>query len=178
MLLQHHAAPPRGDLLRQRSDAEPPCCHVEIVDAVVAVMEPLARQKEVTLAVSLPEPPVFMHTDGDKVRQILVNLIGNAVKFTDQGRVDVTVARRNGEVRVQVRDTGIGIPPADLPRLFQPFTQVDAGLTRRHRGTGLGLYNSRGLARLLGGRIDVESAPGVGSTFTLTVPVRYSKLSY
>jgi len=150
----------------------------EIIDGVVAVMEPLAQQKALTLAVSLPELPILVHTDRDKIRQILVNLIGNAVKFTDRGRVDVTVARRNGEAQVQVRDTGIGIPPADLPRLFQPFTQVDAGLTRRHRGTGLGLYNARCLARLLGGRIDVESSPGVGSTFTLTVPVRYSKLSH
>jgi signal transduction histidine kinase len=90
--------------------------------------------------------------------------------------VDVAVARQNGEVRVDVRDTGIGIDDLDRPRLFQPFTQLDSGLTRRHGGTGLGLYNSSRLAQILGGRIDVASARGVGSTFSLIIPVRYSKL--
>jgi len=148
----------------------------DIMDGVMGIIEPLARQKALTLAVSLPERPLVFHTDGEKIRQILVNLIGNAVKFTDQGRVDVAVRRRNGEAQVEVRDTGIGIASADQPRLFQPFTQLDAGLTRRHGGTGLGLYNSSSLARLLGGRIDVVSAPGEGSTFTLVVPIRYSQL--
>jgi signal transduction histidine kinase len=103
--------------------------------------------------------------------------MGNAVKFTDRGSVDVTVARRNGELRVDVHDTGIGIDEADRPRLFQPFAQLDCGLTRRHGGTGLGLYNSSRLAQLLGGRIDMESEPGVGSTFSLVIPARYSRLA-
>jgi len=148
----------------------------DIVEAVVLVVEPLARQKDIELAFALPERPPMMYTDGEKVRQILVNLVGNAVKFTDRGRVSVGVERRNGEVRVQVRDTGIGIDDADRPRLFQPFTQLDSGLTRRHGGTGLGLYNSGRLAQLLGGHIEVESEPGKGSAFTLVMPVRYSKL--
>lgn len=149
---------------------------VEIMDAVVAVVEPLARQKELRLSVTLPERPFTLHTDADKVRQILVNLIGNAVKFTDRGSVAVTVSRRNGELTVEVRDSGIGIGESDRARLFQPFTQLDAGLTRRHGGTGLGLYNSGRLAQLLGGRIDVASEPDVGSTFTLVVPARYSRI--
>jgi signal transduction histidine kinase len=148
----------------------------EIVKSVLSAVEPLARQKELKLEVELPEGLPTLHTDGEKVRQILVNLIGNAVKFTDRGRVDVGVGRQNGAVCVKVRDTGIGIDDVDRPRLFQPFTQLDSGLTRRHGGTGLGLYNSRQLAQLLGGRIDVESTPGRGSTFTLTIPVRYTKL--
>jgi signal transduction histidine kinase len=90
--------------------------------------------------------------------------------------VSVGVERRNGEVRVLVRDTGNGIDEADRPRLFQPFTQLDSGLTRRHGGTGLGLYNSGRLAQLLGGRIDVESTTGAGSTFTLVMPMRYRGL--
>jgi signal transduction histidine kinase len=150
---------------------------VEILDAVVTVVEPLARLHELPLTVKLPERPPMLYTDAEKVRQILVNLIGNAVKFTDEGRIDVEVARRDGELRVAVRDTGIGISPADRARLFQPFTQLDAGLTRRHGGTGLGLYNSSRLAHLLGGRIDVESEYGTGSTFTLVIPVRYSRTS-
>jgi len=148
----------------------------EIVESVVNMVEPLARQKDLELAFTIPERCPMLYTDGDKVRQILVNLMSNAVKFSDKGSVSLTVERRNGEVRVQVRDTGIGIDDADRKRLFHPFTQLDAGLTRRHGGTGLGLYNSTRLAQLLGGHIDVDSAPGVGSTFTLCIPVRYSKL--
>jgi signal transduction histidine kinase len=148
----------------------------DIMDSVTAVIEPLARQKDLPLSVTLPERATWLYTDGEKVRQILVNLMGNAVKFTDSGQVAVHVSRRNGEVRIDVTDTGIGISEFDRPRLFQPFTQLDAGLTRRHGGTGLGLYNSSSLARLLGGRIDVESTPGEGSTFTLSIPARYSTL--
>ena len=148
----------------------------EILDTVVAVIEPLARQKDLAFNVALPKRTPVLHTDGEKVRQILVNLLGNAVKFTDTGSVSVVVARQNGELHVRIRDTGIGIAESDRSRLFQPFTQLDSGLTRRHGGTGLGLYNSNCLARLLGGHIDVESAPGEGSTFSLIIPARYSKL--
>lgn len=148
----------------------------DIVEAVTTVVEPLAEQKGLRFNVAMPERPLVLFTDGELVRQILVNLTGNAVKFTDQGGVDITASRRNGELQIGVRDTGIGIAEWDKPRLFQPFTQLDAGLTRRHGGTGLGLYNSGRLAQLLGGRIDVESAPGQGSTFTLVIPIRYSKL--
>jgi signal transduction histidine kinase len=149
----------------------------DIVDSVIAAVEPLARQKDLELAFSMPERSPALYTDGEKVRQILVNLVGNAIKFTEHGRVLVAAERRDGEVRVRVRDTGIGIDDTDRPRLFQPFTQLDSGLTRRHGGTGLGLYNSGRLAQLLGGRIEVDSAPGVGSTFTLVIPVRYSRLA-
>jgi signal transduction histidine kinase len=149
----------------------------EVIDAAVGIIEPLARQKDLELRVAIPDRPLSLYTDGDKLRQILVNLMGNAVKFTDRGEVDVEVARRNGEVAVAVRDTGIGIANSDRPRLFQPFTQLDSGLTRRHGGTGLGLYNSGRLAQLLGGRIDVESTVGAGSLFTLILPARYTRLT-
>ena len=119
-------------------------------ESVTSVIEPLARQKDLPLVVTLPEHAMWLYTDGEKVRQILLNLMGNAVKFTDRGRVAVDVARHNGEVRIDVSDTGIGVDEVDRPRLFQPFTQLDAGLTRRHGGSGLGLYNSSCLARLLG----------------------------
>jgi signal transduction histidine kinase len=148
----------------------------EILESATSVIEPLAQQKDLPLAVTLPERAVWLYTDGEKVRQILVNLMGNAVKFTDRGRVAVDVTRHNGEVRIDVSDTGIGVDEIDRPRLFQPFTQLDAGLTRRHGGSGLGLYNASCLARLLGGRIDVTSTPGEGSTFSLTIPARYSTL--
>ena len=147
---------------------------IEVLDAALTVVEPLARQKELELKVDIARPCPSLYTDPDKVRQILVNLMGNAVKFTDHGRVDVAAVRQNGQLRVDVRDTGIGIADHDRARLFQPFTQLDAGLTRRHGGTGLGLYNSQRLAALLGGRIEVESAPGQGSKFSLILPARFA----
>src|SRR5205085_6736089 len=109
--------------------------------------------------------------DPDKVRQILVNLAGNAVKFTERGAVRVTV-RRDGDdaLRFDVADTGPGIAAEDLGRLFQAFTQLHTGLTRRYGGTGLGLYICRRLAELLGGRVEVRSTVGEGSVFSLVIP--------
>jgi signal transduction histidine kinase len=142
----------------------------DLVRATVAVVEPLARQKHLSFRVSIPDEPIRMTSDVDKVRQILVNLAGNAVKFTDQGEVRLELGRRDSDVRFVVRDTGMGIPRRDLDRLFRPFAQLDTGLTRRHGGTGLGLYISRSLAELLGGRIAVESEVGKGSAFSLILP--------
>ena len=142
----------------------------DLVRAAAAVVEPLARQKHLAFTCSLPPKPIRMTSDVDKIRQILVNLAGNAVKFTDAGAVAIELRRRNGDICFIVSDTGIGIAARDLERLFKPFAQLDTGLTRRHGGTGLGLYISRGLAELLGGRIELESEPGRGSTFTLVMP--------
>jgi signal transduction histidine kinase len=102
-----------------------------------------------------------------------VNLLGNAVKFTDRGTVTIRLSKSTS-VRLEVEDTGIGIAADELPRLFRPFAQVDTGLTRRHGGTGLGLYISRRLATLLGGHIEVSSAPGEGSTFSVVLPLEWT----
>jgi signal transduction histidine kinase len=142
----------------------------DLMHAAIAIIEPLARQKRLAFTAKIPESPIRMTSDVDKIRQILVNLAGNAVKFTDAGEILLEVEQRGGEVRFTVKDTGIGIAKRDLGRLFKPFAQLDAGLTRRHGGTGLGLYIARGLAVLLGGRIEVTSEIGKGSTFTLVVP--------
>ena len=142
----------------------------DLVRAAVAVVQPLADQKQIRVSVSLPVHPVRMTCDIDKSRQILVNLLGNAVKFTDHGTVSVRASGTASTVRIEVEDTGIGIPPDELTRLFRPFAQVDSGLTRRHGGTGLGLYISRRLATLLHGHVEVQSEPGRGSRFTVVLP--------
>ncbi len=142
----------------------------DLARSAVVVMEPLAEQRRLTLHVELPAHPVRMTSDIDKARQILVNLLGNAIKFTDKGSVTIRVTVSGSAVRLDVADTGIGIAPEELTRLFRPFAQVDTGLTRRHGGTGLGLYISRRLATLLGGHVEVSSVPAVGSTFTVVLP--------
>jgi signal transduction histidine kinase len=142
----------------------------DLVRATAAVIEPLARQKHLEYRYIVPDEPIRMTSDIDKIRQILVNLAGNAVKFTDRGEVRLELEHDDGVVKFIVCDTGIGIAPHDLSRLFRPFAQIDTGLTRRHGGTGLGLYISRRLAELLGGRIEVKSELGKGSIFTLVLP--------
>ena len=119
----------------------------------------------------LPDAPVPCETDPAKLRQILLNLLSNAVKFTAAGSVRMTLTTGHGWARFQVADTGIGIGPEDLTRIFEPFVQVDTSSTRRHGGTGLGLAVSRQLAELLGGELTVDSAVGRGSVFTLRIPL-------
>ena len=113
-------------------------------------------------------------TDGLRLRQIMLNLIGNAVKFTEAGQIRVTYRTTREEVRVIVADSGIGISPLQLETIFHPFTQGEADIARRFGGTGLGLSISRQLAVLLGGRIEVESTPGEGSRFALVLPAAFA----
>jgi signal transduction histidine kinase len=142
----------------------------DLLSAAAAVVQPLAEAKHLSLVVESAAVPIRMTTDVDKARQILVNLAANAIKFTDRGDVRLSLSGDDREVRFSVIDSGIGIDPHDVQRLFKPFTQLDSGLTRKHGGTGLGLYISERLARLLQGRIDVTSLPGQGATFTLVLP--------
>ncbi len=143
----------------------------DLVVAAAAMAEPQGRRKQIAVICESSVEPVRLTSDVDKARQVLVNLVGNAVKFTDSGEVRLSVQRLGDEVRFNVADTGIGIAPEDLERLFHPFAQLETGPTRRYGGTGLGLHISRRLAGMLGGRIEVDSAPGVGSTFTFVLPV-------
>ena len=141
----------------------------DLVRATGAIVEPIARQKGLAFHLSVPDRPIRMTSDIEKIRQILTNLASNAVKFTERGEIRLELRQRGDDVYFTVRDTGIGIAAADMDRLFKPFAQLDTSLTRRHGGTGLGLYISRGLATLLGGRIEVESEPGMGSAFALVL---------
>ncbi len=142
-----------------------------LIRSVLAIVEPQARHRGIGFTAEVPEGLRLM-SDPDKVRQILVNLVGNAIKFTDAGRVSLAVSMIGDRVAFTIADTGIGIRAADRARLFQAFTQLESGLTRRFGGTGLGLFISQRLAALLGGDIDVQSEWGQGSTFTLVLPVR------
>ncbi len=146
---------------------------------VTAVLSESARAKQLSLTCRVSENvPAMVHGDATRTRQILLNLVGNAVKFTEHGEVSVEVTREPGGdassclVRFGVRDTGIGISPDAQSRIFTAFEQADGSTTRRYEGTGLGLAISRQLAELMGGGISVVSAPGSGSTFTLLLPLR------
>ena len=110
--------------------------------------------------------------DGPKLKQVLLNLLGNAIKFTETGGVRVTAERQGAELRVSVRDTGIGVPAEDTERIFESFQQGQSGMTGKYQGTGLGLAISRQLVEMHGGKIWVKSTPGQGSTFTFTIPQR------
>ena len=148
-----------------------------LVRDTIALLEGRAKDKGLELDVVLPHLfPESIETDPTRLRQILINLIGNAIKFTEKGSVRVEVSEvipesggQGGELSIAVTDTGIGIDPNGLSMLFQPFTQADSTMTRRFGGTGLGLSISLRLAKLLGGKIAVESEPGKGSTFRAAI---------
>ncbi|UJX46978.1 response regulator [Xanthobacter sp. YC-JY1] len=133
----------------------------------------LAQERKLRLAVSVTDAPDLVFTDPGKLDQILTNLVGNALKFTMQGRVSVTFSKDEAgkTLKVAVADSGIGIPEDKLGAIFEAFEQVDASTRRQFGGTGLGLAITQRLARLLGGSVTVESALGQGSTFTLEIPV-------
>ena len=149
-----------------------------LVRDVEQLFEPQAIHKGLELRVVTPKQPLILWTDGTKLRQILINLVGNAMKFTHAGHVALVVSADGERVMFTVQDTGPGIPEVDLERIFQPFTQLDQSLRREKGGTGLGLPVSRKLAHLLGGELSVESAVGQGTTFTLWLPLRDSPRAF
>jgi signal transduction histidine kinase len=145
----------------------------DVAREAAAVAEPLAHERHLGFHLDLPESAVTLRTDPDKVRQVLLNLVGNAVKYTQQGDVSVELREAgNRRAVIRVRDTGVGIAQHHLPNIFEPFWQVDATRRTADGGTGLGLSVVRRLVRLLGGEICVDSVLGTGSTFTVTLPSR------
>ena len=142
-----------------------------VVDEVVSLLRPLAQEKYLTLLSEVPPELPEVLADEERLRQILVNLVGNALKFTDRGGVTIRAYYDGRMVSLDVVDTGIGILPSTQELIFEPFRQADQADTRRHGGTGLGLAIARQTASLMHGRIWVESEPGNGSTFHLALPL-------
>ncbi|MBX3057415.1 MAG: AAA family ATPase [Anaerolineae bacterium] len=143
-----------------------------VVDLCVTAVQPNVPPG-VAIVKELPANLPVIYSDQDKIRQILINLLGNAAKFTAHGRITIQAVPEGDTVAITIQDTGIGIPADALPRIFEEFEQASPAIRQQYSGVGLGLALSRSLARLLGGRITAVSTPGVGSAFTLTIPVNY-----
>jgi signal transduction histidine kinase len=157
-----------GQLVLELSDY----CVQDIVQTVRSTLEPLAADKKLGFRVEVARQLPSGRGDGRRLTQVLINLVGNAIKFTDAGEVAIKAEANNGSFHVSVRDTGPGISVADQAKLFQEFQQADNAITRKKGGTGLGLAISKRIIEMHGGKIWVESQPGQGSTFAFTLPVR------
>lgn len=142
-----------------------------LIDGVIASLRPLAESRGLRLDSDLHDPDLVGLCDADRTRQVLTNLVANAIKFTNEGAVSVRAGVERGQAMVSVFDTGIGIPEEALDLIFEKFAQADGSTTRRFGGTGLGLSISRKLVELQGGQMGVESTVGVGSRFWFTLPL-------
>jgi signal transduction histidine kinase len=137
----------------------------QLLDEVITYARPLAARKKLSLELEIKGTPKDLHVDGEKMERVLVNLISNALKFTSEGGVTISLDCREGVVELAVTDTGIGIAAEALPRIFERFNQADGSVTRRFGGTGIGLAYAKDIVELHGGTITVESTPGKGSRF-------------
>jgi PAS domain S-box-containing protein len=146
-----------------------------LLEDMLAAMQPLAAKKEIVIKISFDPDLGYILVDKGKIKQVLYNLIGNALKFTDHGGFVTIGAKVNGDmVYISVKDTGIGISRKDQEKLFKPFTQIDSSIARKYEGTGLGLALAKELVVLHGGQIWAESELGKGSMFTFTIPLHRS----
>jgi len=143
----------------------------DVLQSVHSAVESLAAEKGLVFRIEVPHDLPVAHGDERRLAQVLLNLAGNAIKFTDAGEVAIEAEAANGGFRIVVRDTGPGIAPEDQGRIFEEFQQVDSTSTRQKGGSGLGLAISKRIVEMHGGRIGVESEPGGGSTFTISLPV-------
>ena len=163
------------DFSRLDAGRDSVCAEPVDIDAFAREMllfvEPLAREKGIHFAVETPAPGTVIITDAGKLRQICYNLLANAIKFTERGEVILAAMVDDGRLIVEVRDTGVGILPADLARIFEAFYQVERAAGEARIGTGLGLSISQRLVRLLGGELRATSTVGVGSTFAFVLPL-------
>jgi signal transduction histidine kinase len=142
----------------------------ESIEKTVHLVQPLVQKKALDLTVEIDETVGKVTTDQRRLEQVIINLLNNAVKFTEQGHIRVTCRPENDHYLLAVEDTGIGIRPDEISGLFQPFHQIDTGLSRKREGTGLGLSICKKLIQMMNGRIDVQSREGQGSTFTICFP--------
>jgi signal transduction histidine kinase len=156
-----------GQLMLELSDY----CIQDIAQTVRSTLEPLAADKKLAFKTEMASKLPAGRGDGRRLTQVLINLVGNAIKFTDAGEVAIRAEANNGAFFVSVRDTGPGISADDQIKLFQEFQQADNAITKKKGGTGLGLAISKRIIEMHGGKIWVESEPGQGSTFTFTLPV-------
>jgi len=143
----------------------------QAVESALRVVHPLAQKKNLQLLTSIGSGVGILNNDRRRVEQVLINLINNAIKFTERGEVNIECQIRDGRMETSVHDEGIGIKPKDMDRLFKPFQQIDTGLARGHEGTGLGLAICKRLVTAMGGEITFESQWGIGSTFKFTLPM-------
>lgn len=161
----------RVDVGRERVRWESMSVNHTLGDAA-ALVEPMAAAKDIDFIVELLDEDQAIQTDGTKLRQMLVNLLSNGIKFTEKGEVRVSCGVQNGVLEVRIADTGVGIAADNIEDVFQPFWQAEQTATRKTGGTGLGLSVTRRLARLLGGDVAVASKAGSGSTFLLSLPMK------
>jgi signal transduction histidine kinase len=146
-----------------------------VVEAVVASTDSLARTKGIEVKTAIAAALPLGYGDERRLTQVLLNLVGNAIKFTDVGWVEIRVEAVDDHFRIAVQDTGPGVPVADQARIFEDFQQVDNSSTREKGGTGLGLAISRRLVVAHGGDITLQSTPGAGATFVVVLPQRVSE---
>jgi len=161
----------RVDVGRERIRWESMSVNHTLADAA-ALVEPMAAAKSIDFVVELLDEDQAMQTDGTKLRQMLVNLLSNGIKFTENGEVRVRCSESNGILEVRIADTGVGIAAENIEEVFEPFWQAEQTATRKTGGTGLGLSVTRKLARLLGGDVTVASRVGMGTTFLLMLPMK------
>jgi signal transduction histidine kinase len=150
--------------------AQEPCSIEQAVENALRIISPLAANKGLAIVSDLPEHERMITGDQRRMEQVVLNILQNAVKFTERGEIRVRLRHTESHYILHVEDTGIGMAPEDLNKLFRPFQQLDSGTARRYEGTGLGLSISKKIIELAGGTIGVESSPGRGSVFTVTIP--------
>ena len=154
------------EVLHQQVNAVP------IISEMAETARIFLGKKPVTVMVTAPGLPVMINTDPIKLRQILMNLVSNAAKFTESGRIEITLSILGSSLMIAVSDTGIGIQEEDLHKLFTAFSQVEDAKTKQHEGTGLGLTISKNLAELINGTISITSTYGKGTTFVVSLPLQ------
>jgi signal transduction histidine kinase len=144
----------------------------DVVHSVFSAVESLVNEKKLALRIELPNTLPPGRGDERRLTQVLLNLVGNAIKFTDHGEIAIKASAENGAYTLSVSDTGPGIPAADQAKIFEEFQQADSSATKKKGGTGLGLSIARRIVEMHGGRIWVESEVGKGATFSITLPVK------